>query len=444
MKAEMYVLGLLNFEDDRIVFSSEEIMRMNEAMRSSLQKLELSKEEPRTMGGWHVYSLDPAELCIESDNFKVNSADFGYYHHRTILHFNLDLGDFFEPKVTRKELENCVKEKIDEFDSFRQIEKEENESFCYVLREIGEELECYMKENINKLFCFAGAIKERAIKSYELREIKGKLKQLTDICIESETNNFFSSRRTIGEKKIEYEEIDKEWKQLTDFLIHKYAKIKTDEIYQSSETGSKTAVKFYGLREARSELKQLADEIINFFVKGKINQLVHMGKVREEGKIKFIYTYPLIILENSVRKIETIPFSEQTTSLCFDIVEPCWWRPFGKRHTMRISIPSTILYTQGKVGKRLRRDIINVIYQHCLYRKKAMDEKKRKFENLLDEDILVKLWTRIFHIMGGKSVDINIARISNITRFLAGFFALLVIVITIVRFILFCFEGYFQ
>jgi hypothetical protein len=80
------------------------------------------------------------------------------------------------------------------------------------------------------------------------------------------------------------------------------------------------------------------------------------------------------------------------------------------------------------------RDIINAIYQHCLYEKKVKDEKKIS-DNVLDESLLVNLWTHILSTMGGSSVDINIARMTNITRFLARLLALLALGATIAGFI---------
>jgi len=124
---------------------------------------------------------------------------------------------------------------------------------------------------------------------------------------------------------------------------------------------------FYTLREVRKELKKLADDIINLFVKERIKKLVRSGKVRKRGKIEFFYTYPLIIVEKCMGEDETTPFSEQTTTLCFEIFEPSWWGFSAKRHVIRISVPSTILYHQKEIDESLLRDVINGIYHHFLY-----------------------------------------------------------------------------
>jgi hypothetical protein len=176
---------------------------------------------------------------------------------------------------------------------------------------------------------------------------------------------------------------------------------------------SGSAVDFSKLREVRDQLKQLVDEMIERGVKRKINEL----QIREEARVEFFYTYPLIVIEKRPKRSEAFPFSEETSSLCFDIVEPSWVRPSGKRHMMRISIPGTVLYAQEGVGRDLLRDVINAIYQYCLYEKKSMD--KRPFQNLLDESLLVNLWTYIIDRMGGKSIEVHIIRLTHVTYFLA-------------------------
>jgi len=224
--------------------------------------------------------------------------------------------------------------------------------------------------------------------------------------------------------------------------MKKYLKRKIKEFFCIEEV-RKEEDRFLVLREARKELKQTADNMINLFVKKQINELIISESVRKEGEIKFIYTYPLIIVKSGTNEHEPMPFSEETTSLCFEINEPAWWPPSGRKHLMRISIPSTILYAQKEVGGDLHRDIINAIYQHCLYEKKAKDENKKlidwkdgPFDNQLDETILVKLWTHILDTMGGTSAEIHAARIKSTQRFLT-MVALIIAALTFaLRFIL--------
>lgn len=133
---------------------------------------------------------------------------------------------------------------------------------------------------------------------------------------------------------------------------------------------------FSGLREIRQELKEKADNIINTCAKDRINNLTLSGDMKNEGIIKFLYTYPFVIVKNDVEESETIPFSQETGTLSFDIYEPGFLNLSSKRSLMRVSGPSIILYTHGDIDNRLLRDIINAIYQHCLYEKKLDDEKK--------------------------------------------------------------------
>jgi hypothetical protein len=204
-------------------------------------------------------------------------------------------------------------------------------------------------------------------------------------------------------------------------------------------------------REAREELKKEADDILNNCVKEKINEIVRSEKQKnleerevsgefiEKGEVKFIYTYPFIIMKRKRRKHRMVPFLEETSTLCFEMVEPSWLPPFRKNYLMKITIPSTTLYTQSDADESLLRDIINAIYQHCLYKKKEQDEKKKlidydkePFENVVSENLLVELWGHFINTMGGRSADVRIVRITTTTRLIA-FLALLVAIVTLLR-----------
>ena len=202
---------------------------------------------------------------------------------------------------------------------------------------------------------------------------------------------------------------------------------------------------FSKLREVRDKLKEPIYNMIRCGVKAQIYELICDGNIRKEALVEFFYTYPLIVVKKCRKRSETFPFSEETSSLCFDIVEPLSLHPLdlyrhlsdlcypqGKRHMMRVSIPSTVLYTQGEVGEDLLRDIINAIYQYCLYEQKSMDVSRKFFENVLDESLQVKLWKHITDCMGGRSIDVHIARLTHATYFLA----VLAIIISIVSLIL--------
>ena len=76
---------------------------------------------------------------------------------------------------------------------------------------------------------------------------------------------------------------------------------------------------FSVLREVREQLKQVVNDMIKCSVKEKINDL----EIRREARVEFFYTYPFIVVEKYPKRPEAFPFSEETGSLCFDIVEPC-------------------------------------------------------------------------------------------------------------------------
>jgi hypothetical protein len=171
---------------------------------------------------------------------------------------------------------------------------------------------------------------------------------------------------------------------------------------------------FSKLRKVRDQLKQQVDKMIECSVKEQINKLICDGKVRAEAEVEFFYTYPLIVVKKRRKRSETFPFSEETSTLWCDIVEPSWFPPSGRRHMMRISIPGTILYPSSwGLGTDLRRDIVNVIYEYCLYEKKSMD--KRPFKNALDENLLPNLWTQIVNRIGGRMIEAHTIRLNFLT-----------------------------
>ncbi|MGD2249337.1 MAG: hypothetical protein PVF58_13095 [Candidatus Methanofastidiosia archaeon] len=209
-------------------------------------------------------------------------------------------------------------------------------------------------------------------------------------------------------------------------------------------------VRYPVFREDRKVLKEEADRIINECVKKKINDLINCEKrknkekreISEEfvkgGEVKFVYTYPLLIIKKKYKKDKTVPFSGENTSLSFEVVDLKWFPLLDRRHMMTITIPNTILYVQGEVGRDLLRDIVNAIYQYCLYEKKAKDERKKlidwkngPFENIVDEDLLVNLWAYFLDTMGGRTTDIRIIKITSKT-FLIAFLTFLVSIITLV------------
>ena len=275
MKIDIYVLCLLKFKDDKIVFTDEELFKIKNRLEKSIGNLCESRR--RLSNGFEVYKLNPENFKnLLHNEVKIDSAELGYYHHRIITYFVLNLNP--EP-------------------GFRLI------------------------------------------------------------------------------------------------------------------------------REIRSKLNLYVDDIIND-IKNGVNTLVITNDIRKDGEIQFFYTYPLITLMNNVERVEAFPFSEEVTTLCFDVVEEYWYGLRHRRHTMRISIPSTIIYAEKKVSNKLLRDVINSIYHYCLYKKKLQDVKDNIQMNVLDENRLIDLWEHLLEIMGGRTGDLFIARITQLT-YINGFLLLL-------------------
>lgn len=176
----------------------------------------------------------------------------------------------------------------------------------------------------------------------------------------------------------------------------------------------------YGeVRETRRRLKEVADRMIDDNVVKKINGLISSNAINQLGTIMHFYTYPLIIIRDSMKEKEEFPFSEQTGTLAFEITEPSWIFPHGKSHIVRISIPGTTLFVQRDIDKNLLRDMTNAIYQYCLYEKKLKDIRDGTFENVIDESLLVNLWKYVLNTMGGRTTDIYNARIAHWRYFIA-------------------------
>ncbi len=190
---------------------------------------------------------------------------------------------------------------------------------------------------------------------------------------------------------------------------------------------------FKDLRSVRRQIMQLANDIIRGTIQESINTLVNKGKVNEAGKIEFFYTYPLILMSNAGKcEGNFLPFLTQISSLTFEIIEPALFKPTGNKLMVRISIPSTIICSKSKINQSTIRDVINAIYQHCLYEKKIIDVKRGDFENKLDESNLVKLWEHMLDTMGGRPIDISFAKLTHISYFLA----LIAIIISIISILL--------
>ena len=145
--------------------------------------------------------------------------------------------------------------------------------------------------------------------------------------------------------------------------------------------------KFRDLREEINKLKENCDKEVLEVIEKVSTKLE--GKIRPEAKIVGYCSYPLIIRKGKPEG--KFPFSDDTSSMSFNILEVAWpWELHRKLlpwrwHIVRISKPRMVVYTGG-MSDKLKRDIINAIYQHGLY------EMKEKQEKIIDERLLIQLW----------------------------------------------------
>jgi hypothetical protein len=143
--------------------------------------------------------------------------------------------------------------------------------------------------------------------------------------------------------------------------------------------------KFRDLREEINKLKENCDKEVLEVIEKVSTKLE--GKIRPEANIVGYCSYPLIIRKGKPEG--KFPFSDDTSSMSFNIFEVAWpwklnWWPW-RWHIVRISKPRMVVYTGG-MSDKLKRDIINAIYQHGLY------EMKEKQEKIIDEGLLIQLW----------------------------------------------------
>jgi hypothetical protein len=175
------------------------------------------------------------------------------------------------------------------------------------------------------------------------------------------------------------------------------------------------------LRKIRSVLKEYAESIIK-------DSII---KPNESHGFFDCDTYQLIIVQNRNLlnfKKEDAVFSNDTTTMTFDINEPSAIMPVGKKYNIRISIPSTIITSKDRVSDDFIKAMINAIYQSCLYEIKEKRREEKELEIELSEDQLVNLWQHVIDTMGGRTLDKNIAKISQ-TNYFVAFAAFIVAII---------------
>lgn len=190
------------------------------------------------------------------------------------------------------------------------------------------------------------------------------------------------------------------------------------------------------LRSVRESLHPLAKRLFEEKLKGAMNEVAP-----PEGVILGAASYPFIVVREGaftrlwtwmcgILKGRSFPFNGETTSLSFEVMEPV---VLGARHhLLRISIGGTTLYTQrasnpiqamfGTVGDDLLRDLINGIYQYCLYPVK-LEKDKGQDSYRIDESILIRLWEHILETTGGSTAQLIGARF-NVQNLILAFLAM--------------------
>jgi hypothetical protein len=109
MRIEMYSLCLFRFKDDKVVFTEGELESISTAIRDSSSGLKFLTKKM----GWYVYKVNIPyleNLCGEGPfNATIVSAELGYYHHRAIVKYELELrGGYGEVRETRRKLKKVA------------------------------------------------------------------------------------------------------------------------------------------------------------------------------------------------------------------------------------------------------------------------------------------------------------------------------------------------
>jgi hypothetical protein len=137
----------------------------------------------------------------------------------------------------------------------------------------------------------------------------------------------------------------------------------------------------------------------------------------ESGRVTTYYSYCILLVPLHPDFVDNI--ENLLGSHTFRIVEVTPKLLERDRvHLVRISIPSTHLYSVGTVKTFLRVDIINAIYQHMLYAKKEQDagnkdplvafsEADLDHRNVMQEAQLHALWDHAVDAWGGRMVDLQ-------------------------------------
>lgn len=186
-------------------------------------------------------------------------------------------------------------------------------------------------------------------------------------------------------------------------------------------------------------------------IRGSLHKAVreHLKEalVRCPFQISYIYTYPLIVIYNGAEFIRKRQkdgvFSIPTTTFFIEIpeaikikeiIEVIVHRTLLRSHFVRISIPSTIVYADKKLGNSIFWELVNGVYYAALYSKKLQDIGKPKSAqdskalNELNEEILRKFSSYLIEGI----VDLEKKEAGNRIAYAALFLSLISIFISII------------
>ncbi len=161
--------------------------------------------------------------------------------------------------------------------------------------------------------------------------------------------------------------------------------------------------------------------------------------IRPEGRILSYYSYGMMICNGKKYGPEHI--SDKLGSLMFNIFQsakPTLWHT-KKQYMVRISIPGIMIYADENIGHDLKVDLINAIYQCCLYGEKIDDTNNKcvfsdnlaeniEQYNVIGENELTKLWEHFLNSLGGKTSDNQIHALERKSlKYAAGAFIIAIL-----------------
>ncbi|MBN2793956.1 MAG: hypothetical protein JXR88_01020 [Clostridia bacterium] len=197
------------------------------------------------------------------------------------------------------------------------------------------------------------------------------------------------------------------------------------------------------VREVRSLVNENYKDLVEKHLIPDINTLVYNKKINADGLILSYYSYMFLIVKGEKYPLKAL--SDKLGSLTFRIIQSSKRLfKYADQHFVRISIPSTILYASSKIDIHLKVDMINSIYQHCLYTKKdediikfntneisEFDVKNVREFNIINEGILIHLWEYLMDSLGGNA-SINQAHKISRRDFQFSIFVILLTLISLI------------